>query len=99
MLNLTAQNRKIQLFLEENGIKAIPKYLEKGSQKGCIRIWTKYETWNGNEELQKNTKILDLKILTAFTPPIPPKYKLIYPIVKNTKCIFIEYFGWINYVL
>ena len=61
MLNLTAQNRKIQLFLEENGIKAIPKYLEKGSQKGCIRIWTKYETWNGNEELQNKYKELGFK--------------------------------------
>ena len=69
MLNLTAQNRKIQLFLEENGIKAIPKYLEKGSQKGCIRIWTKYETWNGNEELQKKYKDLGFKDFDGIYSP------------------------------
>lgn len=58
---MTAENQKMKDFLKENGVDAIPKFLWKGSIKGCWRLYHSvkdkdgksiYTNWWGNVELQ-----------------------------------------------
>ena len=44
---MRVENTKMQNFLKNNGIKATPKFIWKGSVKGCWRLYY-YEKVNGN---------------------------------------------------
>jgi len=63
------ENQKMQKFLKENGIDAVPKYIKDGSLKGTWRIYgltgektpqgyPVHQKWWGNKELQQ--KFTDL---------------------------------------
>jgi hypothetical protein len=39
------ENKRMQEFLKQNGVQAIPKYLATGSLKGCWRLWGKRQPW------------------------------------------------------
>jgi len=43
------ENKRMQKFLEDHGIKATPKYLATGSTKGCWRLYDYGQKWT--EEL------------------------------------------------
>ena len=36
---MLAHNKRMKDFLSNHGIKATPKYLNKGSLRGCWRLW------------------------------------------------------------
>jgi hypothetical protein len=37
------ENQRMKHFLEQHGIKATPRYIHKGSMRGCWMIYGKYE--------------------------------------------------------
>ena len=45
------ENKKMQDYLKNNGVKATPKYLRIGSLKGCWRLYDLKTKWYGNNEL------------------------------------------------
>lgn len=50
---MTEQNKKMKLFLRENGIDAMPKYIKAGSLGGTWRIYNYKMQWWNNKELQE----------------------------------------------
>ena len=45
------ENKQMQEYLKENGIIATPKYIYKGSLKGCWRLYNLAVKWFENYEL------------------------------------------------
>jgi hypothetical protein len=50
-------NKKMRAFLKTNGIDAMPKYLDKGSMKGCWRIYGEGKWWGNKPLIDKMTKL------------------------------------------
>jgi hypothetical protein len=67
-------NQKIKNYLKKNGIIATPKFIDKGSLKGCIRLYHKtganFDLWT-IELINKLTELgfedFDCKELTKFS--------------------------------
>ena len=51
------RNMRMKNWLKDNGIIAIPKYIDAGSMRGCWRIYG-LGSWWGNEDLQKKFRDL-----------------------------------------
>jgi hypothetical protein len=54
---MTEANTRMKNWLKDNGIIAMPKYIDSGSMRGCWRIYG-LGAWWGNEELQKKFRDL-----------------------------------------
>ena len=48
------ENKKMQEFLRQNGINASVKFINKGSLKGCWRLYGKGQKWNKELENKLN---------------------------------------------
>ena len=48
---MRTENKRMKDYLEQNGIKAMPKYLWSGSLRGCWRLANTKTNWWGNDEL------------------------------------------------
>jgi len=40
------ENKKMQQFLQENGVTVTPKYISRGSLRGCWRLHNLKQPWN-----------------------------------------------------
>jgi hypothetical protein len=45
---MTPENQKMKDYLKENGVDAMPKFLWKGSMKGCWRLYKHTKEKNGH---------------------------------------------------